>query len=614
MKLSQKLILYALAVALLPLAATGFTLIASSEHALRQRVEAQHSAAALALAGRVGSIIDDLGERGATVLELVRFAELSVDEREGVAILLYRQSQNIAAVVIVDAAGASLAPDVYLSEGMDVPADLNGHPIASDVDVRRLKERLRRWTSSSSDAYFPGDGTARLALRFPFTMAGERITAAMEMVFSPSMLAAPGVDLGRGSEVFVVDAQGRSLLHPSQPAGSSLAGLAPVARFIETHEAGVLRYDLNGAAHLAAFAPVRGTRAAVIVTQPESIAFEVVTTMRQRILLWIAATVLVVLVTGFLFAEGIRRRLEALIQGARRFGARELSHAIDLDTRDELAELAGTMNSMAGELSQTLNALEEWNQTLEARVAQRTAELERAQAQLITQSKMAAIGQLGAGVAHEINNPLAGVLGFAQLLLRGMAEDDPKRASLEQIECAAQRCREITTKLLRYSERSEDTASIPFSVRRIIEETVELTKNAMRSGRVDVHLQLEAETDAVVGVPGEMAVALINLMTNAKTAMPEGGALTLRTTTHDDRLRIEVQDEGVGIATEDLPRIFDPFFTRKEEWRCIGLGLSLVYRIVNDMGGDVRVAHTGPEGTTIRIELPLAESQSRVSA
>lgn len=612
MKLSQKLILYALAIALLPLAATGFTLISLSERALRDRVEKQHTAAATALSGRVDQAIDDLHERAATVLELVDFAELSVDEREGVAILLYRQASSIAAVVLLDAGNASLAPPVYLAEGTAVPEDLRGHPLATEHDVARL---IRRAIATPSRApYFPGDGTARIALTFPVMMAGERIVAAMEVVLLPTLLHAPGVDIGEGSEVFLVDARGKALVHPTLPAGTSLDHLPPVSRFMRERTADARRYGLGDASHLAAFAPLRDADAAVVVSQPESLAFAVVSAMRRRILLWIAVTLLVVLVTGILFADGLRRRLDALIGGARRFGERELGHAITLDTRDELAELASTMNSMAAELSRTLSELEEWNQTLEARVAQRTAELEQTQAQLITQSKMAAIGQLGAGVAHEINNPLAGVLGFAQLLLRGVPDDDPKRAGLEQIESAAQRCREITTKLLRYSERSEETSSTRFSMASVIRETVELTESAMRTGGIDITLDLTESPDEVEGVPGEMSVALINLMTNARTAMPEGGTLSVCTEIHDERVRVEVRDTGKGIPSEDLPRIFDPFFTRKEEWRGVGLGLSLVYRIINDMGGAIQVADTGPEGTTIRMELPRRSSESRASA
>lgn len=615
MPLAQKLILYALAVALLPLAATGFTLVSLSERALRERIEDHQMAVASGIAGQLGRNIEELAERMQTVLSLVDLQELSVEEREGVGIMLYRQSSAISAVVLLDPQGNRLAPDVYLTERQPIPNELRDHATAVAADAERLRERMPTFGAGalnrarSSQPYFPGDGSARLAVMVPAgRVDGQPIAAVAEVVIGSELQKTAGIEIGEGAQVIVVDSQGRTLRHPSLPAGVPLGALPPVRAFVEGDHHGSLRYVDRRVANLAAFAAVGSLNWAVIVAQPESLAFAVASDMRSRILFWIAATVLVVLASGTWFAGRLRQRLKALIQGARAFGRRELDTAIRVDSGDELAELSTTMNSMAHDLSLSLRELERWNEELEERVEQRSRELQQTQSALLTQSKMAAIGQLGAGVAHEINNPLSGVLGFTQLLLREQPTDAPIRAALEQIEVAARRCRDITNKLLRYSERSRDDTANRFEINQIIEETLELTSAAME--RITVEHQLDPDAGSVLGSPGEMSVVLINLLTNARNAMREGGRIRVETKNRGTTVRLLVQDSGSGIAEEDLPRIFDPFFTRKSHWTAVGLGLSLVYRIVDDMGGKVEVESTSPGGTTMRIDVPRVKPES----
>ncbi|MEM6732341.1 MAG: ATP-binding protein, partial [Myxococcota bacterium] len=560
----------------------------------------------------------DLADRMETVLELVDLDGLSVAEREGVSILLYRQAPQVAVSMMLDESGAALAPDVFLGDTTVVPEELRSHPRASASDAARIRASLGALpndTSVISAPYVLDDGSARVTLALPLDIESVgKATAILEIVLSAELITVEGVDTGKNSRVYLVDGSGLALSHPALPAGSDLSSLGPVADFLKHRKAGVSRYLNAGTTELAAFAPVSALGAAVVVSQPEAVAFAVAANMRHRVLFWLTATLLVVLGTGFYFAARLRRRLETLTDGARAFGRRELDRTIHVATEDELHELATTMNSMAGELSKSLQELEAWNSTLEERVDQRTRELKATQSQLMTQSKMAAIGQLGAGVAHEINNPLSGVLGFAQLLLRGLPADDPNRKSIEQIEKAAHRCREITLRLLRFSERTEETDAAQFPLNTVIEEAVQLTASSMRSGEIEVVVDLDPTATAVHGVRGEMSVALINLFSNARTAMPEGGTLEVTTRVVEERVRIDVRDSGGGIDPSDLPRIFEPFFTRKQQWTGVGLGLSVVYRIVTDMSGTIRVSDTGESGTTVTIELPHQAPGARASA
>ncbi|MEL6547560.1 MAG: HAMP domain-containing protein, partial [Myxococcota bacterium] len=400
MKVSQKLLLYALAVALLPLAATGFTLISRSESALRERVVLQQSTASHALAAQLNQSILTLADRLRTVLSLVDLAELSVDERKGVAVLLYRQSTAISVALLVDTSGAVLAPPVLLSAPQQAFDSLN-HPIATEDDAIRVAKQFPDIPTETkvSAPYFDDDGRARVTLTVPTVLGQERVAAKVELILDTSMLNAPGIDPGASTSVFAVDARGVCMISDFHRPGTDLSSLAPVVAFAGGAGQDAVRYRDQGSAHVAAFAPVPVLGGALVVTQPEAVAFASVAAMRRQIFVWLILTLAVVLTTSLLFAGRLRAQLKVLIEGAQAFGRRNLDTPIALESQDELAELADTMNSMASDLAKSLFELEEWNTTLERRVAERTRELEKTQAQLLTQSKLAAIGQLGAGVA-----------------------------------------------------------------------------------------------------------------------------------------------------------------------------------------------------------------------
>jgi two-component system, NtrC family, sensor kinase len=232
--------------------------------------------------------------------------------------------------------------------------------------------------------------------------------------------------------------------------------------------------------------------------------------------------------------------------------------------------------------------------------------LKETQAQLSQSEKMASLGQLAAGVAHEVNNPLTGILLYASMALEQMDKDDPMREHLVYIVEDVNRCKGIVKNLLAYSRRSTTTKEI-IPLNDLVHQSLNLIRDQKLFGNIVVVKELSEEMMMVHADKNQLAQVLINLVLNACAAMTGEGVLTFRTYRDkpNKRVYLEVVDTGYGIAEENLPKIFDPFFTTKEPGKGTGLGLSTSLGIIQESGGHISVKDTGPHGTTFLIEFPL---------
>lgn len=235
-------------------------------------------------------------------------------------------------------------------------------------------------------------------------------------------------------------------------------------------------------------------------------------------------------------------------------------------------------------------------------------EEKRLQAQVVQQEKMAAIGMLAGGVAHEINNPLGGVLAFTQLLLKDVKTESPLRADLEEIERAAQRCRRIVADLLDFSRMEKVRERRPVDLAPLIEKVLPFINREMRSLNVDFSLEAKAPVPQVFAEPNRLQQVFLNLMTNACHAMVSGGKLSITLEADfSGGARVLVRDTGDGISAEHLDKIFDPFFTTKEPGKGTGLGLAVSYRILSEHGANVRVESVPGQGTCFTIIFPACD-------
>lgn len=258
-------------------------------------------------------------------------------------------------------------------------------------------------------------------------------------------------------------------------------------------------------------------------------------------------------------------------------------------------------------LQQTVIELQNTQQELQARIsAQREAE-----ARLIQAAKLAAVGEMAAGVAHELNNPLTTVVGFTELALEELPLDSPLRRDLELVLQEARRARSVVRRLLDFARQGE-TSRVKANINEIVEDVILLTKHLMQSNNVQPVVRLGENLPWTWMDRNQMKQVVINLVNNALYAMPEGGQLMVETACQPRYNRnwvtLAVRDTGVGIPPENLPRIFEPFFTTRGERGGTGLGLSVTYGIVTDHNGMIEVESQVGSGSTFTVWLPLEET------
>jgi signal transduction histidine kinase len=228
-------------------------------------------------------------------------------------------------------------------------------------------------------------------------------------------------------------------------------------------------------------------------------------------------------------------------------------------------------------------------------------ELER---RLVQADKLSSIGLLAAGVAHEVNTPLAVISTYAQMLAKQVSEDDQKSKLLEKIAKQTFRASEIVNSLLNFS-RTSPTEFVEVDINRVVRETLTLIEHQLQKAGVHVETKLAAALPPVKGNAGKLQQVFLNLFLNARDAMERGGILAVSTSADDAVARIEVADTGQGIHPENLARIYDPFFTTKGARKGTGLGLSVTYGIVREHGGTIEVESEPGVGTRFQVELPL---------
>lgn len=237
------------------------------------------------------------------------------------------------------------------------------------------------------------------------------------------------------------------------------------------------------------------------------------------------------------------------------------------------------------------------------------SESERLQEELIQQEKMAAIGMLAGGIAHEINNPLGGILAFTQLMIRDCNEGHAMKGDLQEIERAAVRCKKIVSDLLDFSRLSKPKDRQWLDVNPLMEKLFPFLKMEFKSWNIDLVTDLDRSIPKVFGSASQLQQVFLNLITNACHAMPKGGRLTVKTEVSPARshVMVHIVDTGVGIPKENLGKIFDPFFTTKEPGKGTGLGLSVSYRIIREHGGHFLVDSIVDRGSTLTVNLPAEQ-------
>jgi len=310
----------------------------------------------------------------------------------------------------------------------------------------------------------------------------------------------------------------------------------------------------------------------------------------------------------YLVSVRVARRISDPIHGmalaAQRIAQGDYSQAVDGGGDDELGYLARSFNTMTGELRLAHQALRESADELERKVEERTAELRRMQAQMIQSEKMVAIGKLAAGVAHEINNPLTGVLTNSSLMLEDLADDHPWREDIQTIVNETLRCRKIVKGLLDFSRQTRPQRTL-LDLNQVVEDTLALVRNQTVFRNTRIVYELDPHLPTVLADADQMRQVVLNLVLNAAEAMVQGGELRLASSVDSAKQAVElrISDTGPGIPDEVRVRIFEPFFTTKKTGT--GLGLAVAYGIIQRHHGEIRIETSRGRGTTFIISVPI---------
>jgi two-component system NtrC family sensor kinase len=334
------------------------------------------------------------------------------------------------------------------------------------------------------------------------------------------------------------------------------------------------------------------------------------------------AVVIISLLSGAFVLRVVHRPIQTLKAGTEELARGDLGYQIAVDSHDELGDLANSFNIMSLQLRAAHEEITSWARTLEARVEEKSSELKRAHDHVVHVEKMASIGKMAAVVAHEINNPLSGILTYAKLLKKWVQKidgEDRRRQEIQEclglIESESRRCGDLVKNLLTFSR----TAPINLEwtdINSIVDRCVRLVQHQFELNAVSLQLELAENAPLLHCDPSQVEQVLLALVMNAIDAMPRGGNLLLRTRwlPQSRQVELQVRDDGMGIPPDLLPRLFEPFLTTKETGKGVGLGLAISKSIVERHGGQIEVESQPGRGTTFYIFLPVDASVPQVAA
>jgi len=317
-------------------------------------------------------------------------------------------------------------------------------------------------------------------------------------------------------------------------------------------------------------------------------------------------SVAVLFIILFFATTRIVRPLRTMAEATRRIAQGELSHTVEVSSRDELGALAESFNLMTARLREANAKLIDWGTTLEKKVEERTRELREIQDHLVQSEKLASIGKLAAGVAHEINNPLGGILIYSHLILEDTPPNRPHHENLKKIVKETTRCRDIVKGLLDFA-RPKEPEMAPTDIVDVLEKCLAFTERQALFQNIRVEKDFAPDLPRLVGDASQLQQVFMNLILNAAEAMNGQGTLILRAALDAGRaeLVVDIADTGHGIREEDKARLFEPFFTTKEVGKGTGLGLAISYGIVRKHLGSIEVQSEAGRGSVFTIRLPL---------
>lgn len=588
--------------AVLPFSASLYQSVGLHERALRRSLHREHETSAALASNATRDYFGHIRASLRTLIgETIDWQALSPAEREGALWLAHGQFKSVAVAEL--RSGAAVVQAVALREpDPDDPA----RPALAPED----------W--AAFDAAVPPAG-GELQIGAPVRLRGGALIAPLVLDLGQQqrgLNVALGIALdalceriAQGApaegDVRLLDATGRQVCH-----GAKVAKLenAPVSlgRLLHSSDESYEREQSGERLHGVAIAVLEGWH--LVVEQPAEVIARLTRSLRNRALLWLGIGAAAAVATGLWVAYSIKRPLERLMLGVKAIAAGNLEFRLDTTGRDEFGRLATAFNRMSGEIAERDREIQDWNTELKARVDQRSRQLEEAQEALLRSQKMAGLAALTAGMAHEMNNPLTGILGLTQVLaarVKKRPDQAQEQKVLDSIIVEAERMRRLLSEMSSLGQLGGQEGFQEVRVQPLVESVVLSERSEAESREVELQVDCQDDGSRVFGDQKLLSRALAALVDNALTAAPaQGGIIKVATECPKESwVKITVEDNGRGIDKEHLEKVFEPFYTTKQGGG-EGLGLAQVYQTVQAHGGRIELHSQSGQGTQLEIFLP----------
>lgn len=322
--------------------------------------------------------------------------------------------------------------------------------------------------------------------------------------------------------------------------------------------------------------------------------------------------VIFLLIILYFSTTRITNPLQKMVLATQKIAKGNLSHKVEVKSKDEIGYLADSFNQMTEDLKAANEKLIEWGKTLEKKVEERTKELTEMQAHLVQSEKLASLGKLAAGIAHEINNPLGGILIYSHLLLEDTDKSSPHYENLTKIVKETTRCKDIVKGLLEFA-RPKELEMTMTEINEIVEKSLSIMEGQALFQNIKINKIYSSTLPRIVVDSSQLQQVFINIILNAAEAMDGNGVLKIKTSLDGsgDYINIDFTDTGRGIKEEDRKRLFEPFFSKKEVGKGTGLGLAISYSIIQRHQGKIDVQSQLGKGSTFTVKLPLNLKEER---
>lgn len=566
-----------------------------------QALKTQKQQDELVIAKNISAQVDEvLGKAKATISTLSQHRDVSSSEalKQSEALDIVTQvTELIDGIAVIDTAGKVLALD---RTDPDTESLL---PPAGEMKTLFVQPLRDNPVTQFTKIFRSRSGEIMAAIVSPVggDSSPARIIVGLMILKNHTMGGIERIRIGKTGYAYIVDSAGNIIVHPQKERLLENFSDNPAVSELFTKNEGILEFTNKDEVRiLAAFVKIEETGWGVVVRQPTEESYAAAERNLLFLLIVFVCSLLAALGLGIYLARKISDPVTDLAVGVKEVAAGNLNTKIKVESGDEIGQLALAFNDMTGKLKRHMEEIDRAH-----------CEVLKTQKQLLQSEKMAAIGQLAAGLAHEIFNPLNVISGFTEVLLKQKERPEAEKKHLLEIYRETGRCQNLIAELLRFA-KPKKSGSAPADLGVILAETASLIQAQAKAQGVSVVLDISKALPAVLADKDQLKQVFLNLLLNACQAMPSGGELSAKAYSAGGAVAVDIKDTGVGIKPGDIQNIFNPFFTTKAEGT--GLGLALSFAVIESHGGTINVKSEEGKGAVFTLTLPLSAGTDEKTA